>query len=273
MATMEKKTIAITGGTGGIGTSCARTLKEYKLVITDYSEKDVAKAVDNLKADGFDAVGIACDITQKADVEKLMEFSQKQGNFSGLIHTAGVSGSAQNIRKVYDIDLVGTQLIIDEFFKIATKNAVLVLFSSMMGHTVPANPEYDSALLNPQDEPSFATVSKFVSNNADTMYNFAKRGVLLLCKENAFRFGEKGARIVSVSPGVIMTPMGEKAAEEHPERMEVLKKLTPLGSTGTPEDIAAAVKFLISEKAQFITGCDLLIDGGITTQLLKENHN
>ena len=102
------------------------------------------------------------------------------------------------------------------------------------------------------------------------MYNFAKRGVLLLLKENAMRMGQKGARIVSVSPGVIMTPMGIKAAEEHPERMNKLKELTPLGRNGTPEDIAEVVKFLISDKAQFITGSDILIDGGIVTQLLKE---
>ena len=270
MATIKKKTITITGGAGGIGTSCAQVLKEYKLVITDYANVDVVKAVEKLKDEGFDAVGIACDITKKDDVEKLMDFSLKQGSFGGLIHTAGVSGSGQNIKKVFDIDLVGTDIIIDAFHKIATKDSVLVLFSSIMGHTIPANPEYDAALLNPRDENSFSTVAKFVNDDADMMYNFAKRGVLLLLKENAFRIGQKGARIVSVSPGVIMTPMGIKAAEEHPERMNKLKELTPLGRNGTPEDIAEVVKFLISEKASFITGSDILIDGGIVTQLLKE---
>lgn len=270
MVRSEKKTIIITGGAGGIGTSCARVLKENKLVITDYSNKDVIKAVEKLTTDGYDAVGIACDITKKEDVEKLMEFSLKQGNFGGLIHTAGVSGSGQNIKKVYDIDLVGTDIVIDAFHDIATKDSVLVLFSSIMGHTIPANPEYDTALLNPQKDNSFFTIAKFVNDDADMMYNFAKRGVLLLLKENAMRIGRKNARIVSVSPGVIMTPMGLKAAEEHPERINKMMELTPLGRNGTPEDIAEVVKFLISEKANFITGSDILIDGGITTSLLKE---
>ena len=269
MATTKKKTIVITGGAGGIGSSCAEALKEYKLVITDYATQDVTKAVEKLTKKGFDAVGIACDITKKDDVKKLMEFSLKQGDFGGLIHTAGVSGSGQNIKKVFDIDLVGTDIIIDAFHEIATKDSVLVLFSSIMGHTIPPNAEYDAALLNPQKENSFSTVAKFVNDDADIMYNFAKRGVLLLLKENAMRMGEKGARIVSVSPGVIMTPMGIKAAEEHPERMNKLKELTPLGRNGTPTEIAEVVKFLISEKAQFITGSDILIDGGIVTQLLK----
>ncbi|MGO3183208.1 MAG: SDR family oxidoreductase [Aequorivita sp.] len=270
MGTTKKKTIVITGGAGGIGTACAQVLKEHKLVITDYATEDVKNAVAELSRAGFDAVGVACDITKKEDVKKLMEFSIKQENFGGLIHTVGVSGSGQNIKKVYDIDLVGTDIIIDAFYKVATKDSVLVLFSSIMGHTIPANPEYDDALLNPQAESSFSTVAKFVNDDADIMYNFAKRGVLLLLKENAFRFGQKGARIVSISPGVIMTPMGIKAAEEHPERMNMMKQLTPLGRNGTPEDIAEVVKFLISHKAQFITGSDILIDGGIVTQLLKK---
>lgn len=270
MATTTKKTIVITGGAGGIGSACADVLKDYKLVMTDYSDQDVTKAVTRLKDEGFDAVGIACDITKKDDVKKLMEFSLAQGKFGGLVHTAGVSGSGQNIKKVFDVDLVGTDIIIDAFHEIAIKDAVLVLFSSIMGHTIPPNPEYDEALLNPQNENSFSTVAKFVNDDADMMYNYAKRGVLLLLKENAFRMGKKGARIVSVSPGVIMTPMGVKAAEEHPERMNKLKELTPLGRNGTPEDVAEVVKFLVSDRANFITGSDILVDGGIVTQLLKE---
>lgn len=184
MASINEKSIIITGGAGGIGTSCAKVLKEYKLVITDYSNEDVVNALEKLKDEGYDAVGIACDITKKDDVTALMKFSMKQGDFGGLIHTAGVSGRAQNAKKVFDINLVGTNIIIDEFYKIAPKDAVLVLFSSIMGHTIPPNPEYDEALLNPQDENSFTTVAKFVNNDPDIMYNFAKRGVLLLCKEN-----------------------------------------------------------------------------------------
>ncbi|QAA82023.1 SDR family oxidoreductase [Aequorivita sp. H23M31] len=269
MATSKKKTIVITGGAGGLGSACAEVLKEYKIVISDYSPQDVSRVVEKLIADGFDAVGMACDITKKEDVQKLMAFSVEQGDFGGLIHTAGVSGSGQNIKKVFDIDLVGTDIIIDAFHELATKDAVLILFSSIMGHTVPPDSEYDSALLNPQREDSFSTIAKYVNNDADVMYNFAKRGVLLLLKENAMRIGQKGARIVSVSPGVIMTPMGLKAAEEHPERMNQLKEMTPLGRNGTPEDIAEVVKFLISKKANFITGSDILVDGGIVTQLLK----
>lgn len=138
-----------------------------------------------------------------------------------------------------------------------------------MGHTVPPNPDYDGALRNPQHEDSFKTVAPYVDGSADMMYNFAKRGVLLLCRDNAFRYGENGGRIISVSPGIIMTPMAIKAAEEHPEEINRMTKITSLKRNGTPKDIADVVQFLLSEEARFITGSDILIDGGILPQLLK----
>lgn len=269
MSKQKKKTIVITGAGGGIGTACAEVLKEYKLVLTDYSEAAVKKITDHFVQQGFDAMGIACDITKKEEVERLKEFALKQGDFGGMVHIAGVSGSGLDPKMVFDIDLVGTQIIIDSFYEVAKSGTALILFSSIMGHTVPPNPDYDGALRNPQHEDSFKTVDSFVEGSADIMYNFAKRGVLLLCKDNAFRYGENGGRIISVSPGIIMTPMAIKAAEEHPEEINRMTKITSLRRNGTPKDIADVVKFLLSEEAGFITGSDILIDGGILPQLLK----
>lgn len=265
-----KKTIVITGAGGGIGMACGEVLKDYKLVLTDYSEAIVKKATDHFTQKGFDAVGIACDITKKEDVERLKQFTSKQGKFGGIVHAAGVSGSGVDPRKVYDIDLVGTDIIIDAFHEIAKKDSALIMFSSIMGHVVPPNPEYDDALRNPQKEGSFKTVASFVDGDADIMYNFAKRGVILLCQDNALRFGKNGARIISLSPGVIMTPMALKAAEEHPEEMDRMKQMTALQRNGTPEDIADVVHFLLSDKARFISGSDILVDGGVLPQLLKQ---
>ncbi len=261
--------MVITGAAGGIGMACAKALKEHKLVMTDYSEAKVSEVTDQLIQLGYDVVGIACDITKKEDVDRLKQFTLGQGDFGGLVHTAGVSGSAQDLKKIFDIDLVGADIVVDAFYGMAKDGSVLILFSSIMGHTVPPNPDYDEALRNPQQKNSFDAIASFVNGDADMMYNFAKRGVQLLCKDNALRFGENGARILTISPGVILTPMAIKAAEEHPERMKKMKEMTPLGRNGTPEDIADVVTFLLSEKARFITGSDILVDGGIVTQLLK----
>lgn len=265
----QKKLIVITGGAGGIGMSCAKSFKDQELVITDYSQEMVDKSLDILRKEGYTATGIACDITDKNDIEKLRDYVSERGSLGALIHTAGVSGTVQDLKKVYTIDLVGTELLINAFYEIATEGSVAVLFSSMMAHAVPASDQYDSALENPLASGSFETVSKFVGGSSDIMYNFAKRGVQLLSIKHADAWGAKGARVVTISPGVIETPMGLKAAEEHPERMAMIKNATPLKRNGTPEDVADVVKFLASDAARFITATDILVDGGVIHKIKK----
>lgn len=259
----QKQNIVITGGAGGIGTACARTFKNEHLIITDYSQDAVDKAVESLKKDGYNATGIACDITDKNDIAKLKQFVSDQGSLKGLIHTAGVSGTVEDLRKLYTINLVATEMLLDAFYDLATEESAVVLFASMMGHNIPPNEKYDEALRNPQKSGSFEAVSNFVNGSSDLLYDYTKRGIHLLTKDNANKWGQKGARIVSISPGVIETPMGLKAAMQHPERMDVIRKATPLQRNGTPEEVADVVSFLVSDKARFITGTDILVDGGV----------
>lgn len=268
-----KDIIVITGGAGGIGTACAKMFKNYILVISDYSQIAVKGAVESLNNLGYQALGFTCDITQQKDVNDLAAFCQAQGKIRGIIHTAGVSGSVTDLQRVFDIDLLGTQLLIDAFYERATEGTTMVMMASMMGHVVPANDAYDGALRNPLHPESFNTLLPFVDGNSDTLYNFAKRGVLLMCQDNVQRWGQKQARIVTISPGVIETPMALKAAEEHPELMESMKKMTPLGKNGQPEDIAEVASFLVSDNARFITGSDILVDGGILPALKKQMAN
>ncbi|WP_452221204.1 SDR family oxidoreductase [Lacinutrix salivirga] len=267
--TAQKKLIVITGGAGGIGQACARVFKNQPILLTDYSQQKVDDTVQKLSKEGFDVSGIACDITSKSDIDKLTQFVAEKGSLKAFIHTAGVSGTVKDLQKVYTIDLVATELLVDAFYKLAEKDSVAILLSSMMAHTVPANKEYDDALANPQDSGSFKIVSKFVDNNSDLMYNFAKRGVQLLTIKNANKWGEKGARIVSVSPGVIETPMALKAAQEHPERMEMIKQATPLKRNGQPEDVAEVIRFLTTDASRFINSTDILVDGGVVHNIKK----
>ena len=139
----------------------------------------------------------------------------------------------------------------------------------MMGHVVPSNEKYDAYLENPTKEGSLDALLQIVNNNSDIAYNFSKKGVHMLVKKYASEFGKKGGRILSISPGIIMTPMGEKAASEHPEQMNYMKSMTPIGRNGIPEDISYAVSFLADEKASFITGIDLIVDGGLTINMPK----
>jgi NAD(P)-dependent dehydrogenase (short-subunit alcohol dehydrogenase family) len=266
---MSKDVVVITGGAGGIGSVCGYKLDGYKLVIADFNKEALDSAVQKMLSAGIDAVGFESDITDQNSVNALVTFTKELGTFKGLIHTAGVSGTVKDAKRVFTIDLVATDMLINAFYEIAEAKSVVVLFASMMGHVVPPNSEYDKALMNPQSEEAWATIEPFIQGNSDFMYNFAKRGVILLAKQNAMRYGKKGARIVSVSPGVIMTPMAQKALEEHPEIMKQTLDMTPAGRYGQPEDIAETVKFLLSDAASFITGTDIIIDGGVLTQMLK----
>lgn len=266
---MANNVVLVTGAAGGIGLSCVRALKDYNLVVTDYNLEVVSETVVELKADGYNAVGIDCDITNKESMDRLVDFTIAQGEIKGIIHAAGVSGTVGNPKLVFDINLVATYNLVEAFKPHLKKGSAIVLLSSMMGHTIPANEAYDGALRLPHGSGAYETIEKFIDNNSDTMYNFTKRGVLLISKDFAMELGRQGARITTISPGVIMTPMGEKALEEHPEIMQQTLDMTPLYRYGLPEDIAQAARFLISDAADFITGTDIAVDGGVLTQMLK----
>ncbi|MDD2983589.1 MAG: SDR family oxidoreductase [Crocinitomicaceae bacterium] len=268
MKTM-KKAIVVTGGAGGIGLACARKYKEELVVITDYSQKIVDETVEMLKSEGLDVIGFASDISSKEDVAKLTKFVADHGEFKALIHTAGVSGTVKDTKKVFTIDLIGTDILLDAFYEIANPDSVAVLMSSMMAHVVPSNEAYDDALKNPQADGSYAKVEAATQGDSDIMYNFAKKGVLLLLEKNVDKWGGKRARVVSISPGVIETPMALKAAAEHPEKMEMIRQATPLKRNGQPDDIADVAYFLTSKAASFITGTDILVDGGVLHNLKK----
>lgn len=269
---MKKKVILITGGAGGLGVATGNKLKDFKIVVADYSDEIVNSAVENYTKNGFEAVGFTSDITSKEEVRKLVEFTKNQGPFGGLVHTAGVSETVHDVDKIFTINLKGTALIVDAVYEIAEEDSSIVLFSSMMGHTVPANEKYDNALRNPLEKDSLDKVKEFVKQDSSLMYNYTKRGVQLIVEDNVMRFGKKGSRINSISPGVIMTKMGLKAAEEYPEIINNLLKMTALNRTGEADDIADVVKFLVSNDSRFIAGTDLLVDGGVLPSIKKQTQ-
>ena len=136
---MKNQVIVITGAAGGIGSSCAYALKDYKLIVSDSVKEAVDTTVQKLLNDGFYAVGFPCDVTDRVSVNALKEFAKHQGEFKGIVHTAGVSGTVGNPRKVFNINLAGTEIVINAFYDIVQKGSVVILLGSMMGHTIEAN--------------------------------------------------------------------------------------------------------------------------------------
>lgn len=199
----------------------------------------------------------------------MFDYAKSIGELHTIINSAGVSGVGVSSKTTFEIDLVGTDMILEEAKDAVEEGGVIILISSMMGHIVPPNEAYDGLLENPLIEGNIDKLVAIINDDASNAYNFSKRGVHLLVKKYTNELGAKGVRILSVSPGVIMTPMAEKAAEAHPEQMQFLKDNTPVGRNGRPEDIVNAVELLMSEKASFINGTDILVDGGLALNLPK----
>lgn len=264
-----KNVYIITGGSSGIGLECGKEFKDGIVLITGRNEDRLINAAEELKAEGIDVVYKTSDISDKNSVSELFDYAKTLGSIKAVINSAGVSGVGVDAASTFEIDLIGAQNLIDLTKKHMEKGTVLVLVASMMGHVVPSNEKYDYFLENPTEEGSIDALLQITQNKSDLAYNFSKKGVHMLVKKYAAEFGSKGARILSLSPGIIMTPMGEAAAEAHPEQMGYMKSMTPAGRNGKPEDIGSVIAFLVGENASFITGTDLIVDGGLTVNMPK----
>lgn len=259
----------ITGGSSGIGLECAKGFKDGKVLITGRTEAKLVSACEELKGLGVDALYKTSDISDQASVDELFAYGKSLGDVKTVLNSAGVSGVGASARKTFEIDLLGTLHLINAAKKNISPGGVLILISSMMGHTVVDNPAYDGLLVEPDAEGAIDKLVEIVEDKSDLAYNFSKKAVQLMVRKYASDFGEVGARIVSISPGIIMTPMAKRAAEDYADRMNAMEAVTPIKRLGEPEDIAKAVKFLASDDASFITGTDLLVDGGLHLKLAE----
>lgn len=264
-----KQVSVITGGSGGIGLEIAKCFGQQKaVVIADIDDKALEDAKEALLASGVSEVYTAhCDVTNRENIATLAKLAAGIGSIGRVVHTAGVSGTVSNPNLVMEVDLIGTALMIEGFYPYMEAGSSMVLIASMMGYVIPSNPAYDQLMLDCL-APDFLDKFQFHQGDSNSAYNFAKRGVQLLAEKWAAKFGEKGARINSLSPGIIETPMAVKAAEEHPEQIQYMRSITPLGRNGTPADIALAADFLCSDSAAFVTGSDLRVDGGLIKNLM-----
>ncbi|MEG1868391.1 MAG: SDR family oxidoreductase [Clostridiales bacterium] len=264
-----KNIYVVTGGSGGIGLEAAKQLKDGIVIIADINEEALKSGKVQLESMGIETRTAICDVTSKENVAALAKEADSLGTIKAVVHTAGVSGTVSNTNLVMKVDLIGTAHIIEEFLPYMGKDSAALVVASMMGYVIPPNPKYDELMVNCLEDDFLDNIAPFLDNNPDKAYNFAKRGVQLLAEKWAIKYGEKGARINSISPGIIETPMTVDAAKEHPEQMAYMESITPLKRNGKPQDIANIVSFLLSEEASFITGSDIRIDGGLVKNLIS----
>jgi NAD(P)-dependent dehydrogenase (short-subunit alcohol dehydrogenase family) len=190
-----------------------------------------------------------------------------------LVHTAGLSPALANADRIIAVNLRGTAQLLDIFVALAVPGSVAICIASMAAYLCPADAMLDDALDNPTDAALIQRLQHVAAKLTDRKlsdkiephlaYAMSKRGVMRMCEQRSGYWAEKGARLISVSPGMIDTPMGRKEVAENAKAAELFA-ITPMQRWGTPFDIAQAVAFLCSADAGFITGCDIRIDGGLT---------
>ena len=267
---MTKQVYVITGGSGGMGKATAELVgNKGTVLLADVSEERLVQTKEALATKGITDVHYqTVDITSKENVADLAKKATELGTLKGLVHTAGLSPTMADSKRITEVNLVGTGIVLDAFLPLATKGTAVVCISSMSGYMAPRQGPYMEVLKQPLAENVIETMEQFAQGNPGAAYSLSKLGVQLIVEDQAFTWGEKGARINSLSPGTINTPMGRQEAAQQKE-MQMLLDITPLGREGEASEIATAVDFLLSDAASYITGIDLRVDGGTVANLSK----
>jgi NAD(P)-dependent dehydrogenase (short-subunit alcohol dehydrogenase family) len=256
-------------GLGTMGPACARRLGSGRcLVITDVDARRTDDAAASLREDGFDVVALVLDLGATAAPQELLKAVAAAGRLRTLVHTAAISqAQAPTAERIYAVNLVGTARMIEAFQPIANPGTVGVIIASVGAQFVTIAPEVERALaLAPVDELLAAIRRVPGHDDKSNAYLVARRGNQLRVERASLAWAARGARLVSISPGLISTAQGRLELREHPQVAAVLAG-TPMQRIGTPDDIAGIVEWVTGPAASFVTGTDLRIDGGTIAAL------
>lgn len=264
-----KKEIVVLTGAGQLGMAIVRRMAYgNKIFVADWKMENAETIAKTLKEAGFDAVPFKVDISSRASIIELIEAAQKEGEISMLVNAAGLSPSQSTKEHILQVDLYGTAVLLEEFGKVIKPGGSGVTISSQSGYRMPALSADEDRLLATTPTEELLQLEILQSENIkDTLhaYQMAKRCNGKRVMAEAVKWGERGARINAISPGIIITPLA--LDELNGPRADFYKNMfakSPAGRPGMADEVANVAELLMSEKGAFITGSDFLIDGGAT---------
>ncbi|MGO8870739.1 MAG: SDR family oxidoreductase [Acidimicrobiales bacterium] len=259
----------VTGAARGIGAACAARMVGAVdvLVLVDLDPDATADAAGHLSGSGTRCEAVGADISDVASVARIAQVAAEHGTLHRVAHAAGISPTMAAWDRMIAVDLVGTALLVDALRPLATEGTAVVCVASMAAQLMAsqADPAVDRIIddpLAPTLLDDYHAALGPAGEDPGMAYSWAKRGVRRLVEREAAAFGSVGGRICSVSPGTIDTPMGRQEFERQPG-MRQLESIAPLGRSGHADEIAAVIDFLLSDQASFVTGTDVLVDGGV----------
>jgi NAD(P)-dependent dehydrogenase (short-subunit alcohol dehydrogenase family) len=262
--------VLVVTGAGGMGIACARRLGAgTRLVLADVSEDVLDREVAVLEATGLAVTPVRTDVSDPSSVAALAEAAAALGAVRGLVHTAGLSPVQASAAAVLAVDLVGTALMLDAFAEVIAPGGAGVFVASMAGAMAPFDADLEARLASTPTASLLELPELAAVDDAALAYMYAKRANQIHVRAASVRWGHRGARVNSVSPGIIATPMG--AAELESPNGPIMCDLiagSGCGLIGSPEEVARAAEFLLGSGAGFVTGTDLLVDGGATAAVM-----
>lgn len=266
-----KPICVVTGGGSGMGFETARILgRTHHVILAGRTVSKLEDAVEALRKEGVEAEAFPCDASSRTSVKELVQHAADAGEVKTVIHAAGVSPHMADGEKIFSINALGTIHIDEEFAQVMPEGSCILNVSSMSAYMLPAQqvPKqvYKLAL---HDETAFmnAAGQMIASVPQDKQpgmaYTISKNFVVWYTSRMAVRYGAKGIRVVSISPGTFKTPMGEIEGEE----AAAFAMRGALGRLGEPEEIAKMMAFMVSSECSYLSGTDILYDGGAVSAL------
>lgn len=266
-ASSAGKALVVVIGSGGIGMAIARRVGAgRRILLANHSQAASDEGVKTLTLAGFDAVGMEADISSRNSIDAIVDRASAMGAVTTLVQAAGVSPSQAPVEAILKVDLFGTAAIIEAFGGVMAEGGAGVVISSQSGYRMPALTAEQDALLAATPSEELLSLD-FVRSVSDQLhaYQMSKRCNSLRVRAEAVKWAKRGARVNSISPGIIVTPLAnDELNGDRAEFYQAMLRKMPAGRAGTPDEVAALAAFVLGSEGAFITGSDFLIDGGAT---------